>query len=289
MKKITSTISIVAIVLMVAISFSSCKKSNFEQHEKGYKYQFHTVNDTAPQPVEGDFVSFELTLYNTDTTFIDGQTLNDRIYPPIYTGDFYDAMTTMHVGDSATFIFDGDSVFHYLFGGTYEYENKEIFFDIKLKELIPSAEFEALMAEQQRQYSEMIEEMRVNEDSIRLQYIKDNNITTKPDADGLYIIKTGTTTDTKITRGSNVAVHYTGKLIDGTVFDSSYSRGTPLTLVAGEGQVIKGWDNALLTMNKGEKATLIIPSALAYAERGAGGAIPPYATLIFDIEVVEVQ
>ena len=86
--------------------------------------------------------------------------------------------------------------------------------------------------------------------------------------------------------GEEVAVHYTGLLTDGTVFDSSRNRGQPITFRLGEGQVIKGWDEAVARLRAGDRATLIIPPQLGYGEKGAGGVIPPGATLIFVIEVV---
>ena len=83
--------------------------------------------------------------------------------------------------------------------------------------------------------------------------------------------------------GSTVSVHYTGKLVDGTIFDSSYQRNNPISFVLGKGQVIEGWDEGLLKMAKGGSGKLVIPSNLAYGENGAGGIIPPNSTLIFDL------
>jgi cyclophilin family peptidyl-prolyl cis-trans isomerase len=87
--------------------------------------------------------------------------------------------------------------------------------------------------------------------------------------------------------GSTVSVHYTGKLIDGTIFDSSYQRNNPISFVIGKGQVIKGWDEGILKIAKGGSAKLVIPSDLAYGENGAGGIIPPNSTLIFDVELID--
>ena len=90
----------------------------------------------------------------------------------------------------------------------------------------------------------------------------------------------------KAEKGQMVSVHYKGQLADGTVFDSSYKRNSPLDFQVGVGQVISGWDEGICLLNVGDKARFVIPSDLAYGSAGAGGVIPPDATLVFDVELM---
>ncbi|WP_461533879.1 peptidylprolyl isomerase [Sinomicrobium sp.] len=92
----------------------------------------------------------------------------------------------------------------------------------------------------------------------------------------------------KAVKGKEVAVHYEGMLTDGTVFDSSFRRNQPISFRLGAGQVISGWDEGIGLLTTGGKARLVIPPQLAYGSRGAGGIIPPNATLVFDVELVKV-
>ena len=93
----------------------------------------------------------------------------------------------------------------------------------------------------------------------------------------------------KAQKGKTVNVHYKGQLLDGTVFDSSYKRNQPIGFTLGVGQVIPGWDEGIQLLCVGDKARFVIPSDLAYGSRGAGGVIPPNATLIFDVELIAVD
>ncbi len=93
----------------------------------------------------------------------------------------------------------------------------------------------------------------------------------------------------KAEKGTTVSVHYKGQLLDGQVFDSSYERKQPIDFKIGMGQVIAGWDEGIQLLKVGDKARFVIPSNLAYGSSGAGGVIPPDATLIFDVELMDVK
>ena len=93
----------------------------------------------------------------------------------------------------------------------------------------------------------------------------------------------------KAENGKVVSVHYTGQLEDGKVFDSSIPRKKPIEFPLGQGNVIEGWDEGIALLQVGDKARFVIPSHLGYGSRGAGGAIPPNATLIFDVELIDVK
>ena len=93
----------------------------------------------------------------------------------------------------------------------------------------------------------------------------------------------------KAENGKTVSVHYTGQLEDGKVFDSSIPRKKPIEFPLGQGNVIEGWDEGIALLQVGDKARFVIPSHLGYGSRGAGGAIPPNATLIFDVELMDVR
>ena len=93
----------------------------------------------------------------------------------------------------------------------------------------------------------------------------------------------------KPSNGNKVKVHYKGMLLDGTVFDSSFKRNQPIEFTLGVGQVIKGWDEGISLLGIGDKASFIIPSDLAYGSSGAGGVIPPNATLVFEVELISAE
>ena len=120
-------------------------------------------------------------------------------------------------------------------------------------------------------------------------FVKKNYPNAVKTSTGLYYVIEKLGTGAKAEPGKKVSVHYTGRLADGSKFDSSYDRNQPISFTLGQHQVIAGWDEGIALMTVGAKYKLIIPSSLGYGANGAGGVIPPNATLIFDTELMEVQ
>ncbi len=122
----------------------------------------------------------------------------------------------------------------------------------------------------------------------RESYLLENNITVEPTASGLYYIETIEGTGDYPVTNKEVRVNYEGRFLNGKIFDSSYERNQPIDFTLGVGQVIKGWDEGIGRMKKGGKATLIIPSHLGYGPNDYS-TIPGYSTLVFDVELVDIQ
>ncbi len=121
------------------------------------------------------------------------------------------------------------------------------------------------------------------------EYMQKNNLTGTPTASGLYYIETKPGTGSRAKAGDRVKVHYTGKFLDGTKFDSSIDRGEPFEFELGAGQVIKGWEEGIGLMSRGSKGILILPSNLGYGENGAGNTIPGFTTILFEVELLSIN
>jgi FKBP-type peptidyl-prolyl cis-trans isomerase len=192
----------------------------------------------------------------------------------------------MHRGDSASFMVRADSTFLTLFGSPLPpvfSVNDLMRFEIRLNDFYPESEMQAKQIEYMK---ENYSAETANAEQKLSEYFKNNNITAKETASGLNYVITKEGNGEKPSVGTLIKVHYTGKLLDGTVFDSSVNRNEPFQFVLGIGQVIPGWDEGLQLLSKGSKAVLYIPYYLAYGDRGAG-TIPPFSTLIFEVELID--
>jgi FKBP-type peptidyl-prolyl cis-trans isomerase len=161
-------------------------------------------------------------------------------------------------------------------------------YDVEVVNVQTKAEHDKGLADEKKKEKEKLDKTKGEEMSLLNKYLKDKKITVKPTASGIYYIEKVKGTGARAVAGKTVSVHYTGTLLNGTKFDSSRDRNKPYDFVLGQGSVIKGWDEGIALMNVGGKATLIVPSNMAYGERNMGN-IPPFSTLVFDLELMDVK
>jgi FKBP-type peptidyl-prolyl cis-trans isomerase len=163
-------------------------------------------------------------------------------------------------------------------------------YEVEILDIQTKAQVDKENAEKQAKAKAEAQEAESKEPGLIKNYLKERNITVKPVASGLYYVEKVKGKGPKAIKGKKVSVHYTGRLLDGTIFDSSLERkpAKPYEFTLGNGEVIAGWDEGIAMMNEGGKATLIIPSKLGYGSSGSGGKIKPFSPLVFDVELVKV-
>lgn len=207
---------------------------------------------------------------------------------------FMEVVAKMKEGGKANAIVPSPKAFGAKGAGNVVPPFSTLYYDIELIKVMPKEEFDARQAkmktEQEAKQKAENEKYQKEEGPARDKYLKDNNIVpTTVLPSGLIYVEKQAGKGAKAVEGKKVKVHYTGKLLNGSVFDSSVGRGNPYEFTLGRNEVIQGWDLGIALMNEGGKAMLIIPSELAYRDQGAGDVIPPYSTLVFDVELVEVE
>ena len=292
-------------MLLLGIMSACTEKSPYPGYQKsatGLYYQFFNQNKDAAQPQVGDLMDLAICCTVNDTTFIVPNTVNTLpLEAPLFAGDFYEGMAMMHKGDSASFIVNIDSTFIKWFHQTSlpaEFNSTDVMrFEVRLDDFYPESEYAPrLAAKIKKDIDARIEKMKADhpeETATAAQqlteYLAKNKVTVDPTPSGLYYVQTQEGNGEKPEVGMMAQVHYTGKLLDGTVFDSSIERGEPISFPLGVGQVIPGWDEGIMMMSKGEKGVLYIPYYLAYGDRQAGDKITPYSNLMFEVELVDFQ
>ena len=283
----------------------ACGKGGYKTTDSGLQYKFEKQNKSAQQVQDGDVLVGEMTIhFDTIQTFTNvGHA--DRILQAqrTFDGDLYEGLLMMHIGDKATFAISADTLAKFLQPNQmppyYEAgKGMKIYYEIELQDIVTREE---LQEEQANFYAEMQERQQKEPDDIAA-YVAKNNISVKPNDNGLYVIVKKKGKGTAIANGRTVAMNYTGRLLDGTMFDSSveadakeggiYQAGRtyePLTYTVGQMSLIRGWEEGVMGQPAGTQLQLIIPSALGYGPQGAGQMIPPYSPLVFDIEIVSVK
>ena len=285
----------IALLAIISVLFTSCstgKYPGYTETDSGLFYKFHEQSNVdSLKPVIGDILTLEMTYRSGDSVLFNSADLPGPFQLPLqlptFQGDFSEGLALMSDGDIATFIVSADSIYlkTFKFNSLPDFidSGSVLYFDIKF---INSMSQEEAM----KQYQERIEQKKNEETSDLLKYIEENNITVIPTESGMYYIETVKGKGKKAESGKKVKVHYTGTLLDGTKFDSSFDHpdAKPIEFTLGKGMVIKGWDEGIGLMRVGGKSTLVIPSVIAYGERGRGN-IPPYAPLVFEVELVDVE
>ena len=294
-----------------SLLFGACKNSasgDFETDKAtGVQYRFIKHNESGAKPAAGDYATVEM-LFKNDKDSICFTTAGMRKRPgdttkgltiplkSIFGGSLEQAITLMAAGDSAQFKVKADSLylkqFHYKQLPPFIHPGSYVTFNVKL---ISFQSQQQVQQQQQQQMMKMQAEMAKRKDQETAdiaKYLADNKYTSvKPTKDSLFFLKRTAGKGKAIKEGDSVQVEYTGMTLDGKVFDGSKDHGhgpfkilwTPTSTAA-----IKGWVLALGDMHLGDKATILLPSALGYGPRGAGGVIPPYAPLVFEMEVTKV-
>lgn len=286
MRKNVTKIMLIGLAVATVFALGACSKyKGFKKDKSGFYYQFHgDIHDTADQPEVGGYVAMLMSMHAGDSTLIP-MTPNQMLVDSVYEGDIFQAIRMMHVGDSATFILDGPMFYEKMMDGKeYPFGEEPIYFDIKLLQVVSKAEIEKAQAE----YEAQLNERRTKEVAEIDKYLKENSGMKQTEL-GVYLKSVKKGTGDKVEPLQTVKVHYTGRFVDGTVFDSSVERGEPFKFTVGAGQVIPGWDATVADMKVGDKVTVLIPSDLAYGDGSMTyGSIPPYSPLVFDIELLEI-
>ena len=202
-----------------------------------------------------------------------------------YQGDFHTGLQMLQVGDSVCFKMNASNFYEKTRKTDLPKELKQgddVYIYLRLKNIISA---ESLATERRSLYhTDESQEM-----SLLDAYLERTNTTEEPTESGIYIIHKKEGTGALPQNGSTLFVHYTGSTIDGKVFDTSWDKPEPLSFTLGAGGIIKGWDEGFRKIKKGGKARLIIPSPMAYGKEGFRKLILPYSTLIFDIELIDIQ
>lgn len=279
-------------------------KDGFYTAESGLMYKFIEKNEDARMVEMDDLLEGEMAIY------FEGDTLfNSFGHPDVFTrveddwfqGGHNEAFLMMHEGDHAVFGIAADSVAKFLEPtqmpqGYKPNQNMRIYYDIHLTHILTKED----IAQREAQYMAEMTKMQEAETELIKQYIADNKITVKPTASGMYVVVKKPGSGKKAENGSTVSVYYAGRLLNGKLFDTNIESEArkegrmgghfqPFAFTIGQRSVIKGWEEGITGLSKGAKATLIIPSSMAYGASGAGKDIPPFSPLVFDVEIVSVN
>ncbi len=294
MKKILTGLTILSIASIQA----NAQQNSFKKLPSGLEYMMAVDAPGKKLATEGSMITMHIRTIANDSSLFDSYKMNNnepvpaQIQKPSFNGDVMEGLAMLSEGDSAIFRTVADSVFR---GGQFPpfvKSGDKVNFYVKMITVKSQAEY-------QKEQSEAAGKQNSIDDKMIQDYVKANKLKVQKTASGLYYIMTQKGSGENAKAGQDVTMNYSGKLMDGTGFDSNvdpkFGHVTPFTFKLGSGQVIKGWDEGIALLNKGAKATLIIPSSMAYGSRSMPGnqnnpkGIPANSVLIFDVEMVEAK
>lgn len=280
----------ITIIFGLIILLNSCNSDKFKRTDNDILYKFISENSDNKKLEVNDILILKLIYTNEKGDVIFDSRELGREYKMIlknnnYIGSIDEAIKMMHIGDSA--IFKVDAADFYMLSRGYKTLPEEVRLGGKLVfyvRVIGVADNQSVKKETEN----LTEKKQEFEEELLKDYIYKENITEEAKPSGLYIITKTQCKGQAPKKGDKLTIHYTGKFINGEIFDSSIKRGKALTYIFGENGYIPGWEEGISYMREGEKAQIIIPSHLAYGDK-KNGPIPAFSTLIFEIELLKIE
>ena len=279
-------LSLTLFLLLLMTVSCNMKSDGYSSHSSGLKYKFIETNPSGKSPKIGDIVVLSVKYLSEEDKLIDESDFyRMQVSIPAYQGDINNGLQMLQDGDSVCFKLQAIDFYEKTRKRDLPKELQQgdpIFVYLRLKNIISAKSLET----ERRGYYHTDEKQEIQ---LLKEYIERTNTTVEPSESGLYVVHKSEGIGLTPVAGQTLTVHYTGKTVDGKIFDTSLERGRPLKFVIGRGEVIKGWDEGFMQIKKGGKARFIIPSKLAYADKGNGNKILPYSSLIFDVELIDIQ
>ncbi len=278
--------------LLVSLFFS-CNDEKFKGYsvnEHGLYYKLHTLGAQEMYPKVGDLLTV-LVVFKTDKDSIIHQSAKKIILSSSpYQGSLEDGLLSLSLGDSASFKLFADSFYikglnqllpSYIIAGSY------LTVGVKITDIRSLNDDYPL----NKNFIDAYEYKDMDELTILANYLTENHIDVQATSSGLYFINENKTNGKMPLNGHGVKINYEGSFLDGQLFDSTTEKNAPFEFVLGvKDQVIPGIEQALYRMHEGEKAKIIVPSFLAFGEKGSStGIIPPYTPVVYEIELLQVN
>ncbi len=282
----------ISIIIISLIFFASCNVFNkypgFSKTKTGIYFKLHKIGEDVNPPVSTNFVTIDV-VYATidDSVFFSGHR-TFQLSDPDFKGSIDECFLMLSVGDSATFIIDATNFFTKTLQTKlprFLSEGDKLKVELKLDEIRTAEQYQ----KDKEDFLKWIEDFGEYEKTVLRRFINDERIDAEPMENGMYFISLYEGTGKPVEPGDLVTVNYEGKFLNGKFFDSTTKRNQPFEFVYGtEMQVITGLEEAIGRMREGEKALIILPSELAWGEKGSStGIIPPFTSVIYEVELLK--